>query len=537
MKKNLPPLPIYQFALFAGDLVVAMGAFVLGVWLSGWSIFLRVTPMTFVALGMLSLTVISFFYTYRLYNYHFLFSRTGHLKNLGKSFCWSLLTLIIIIFLFRSQSLMEKSFSIFTFITLFGAATLLFLSRFLSDHLLDFLMAFGIAFFVMGISGLFCKEEFALLMGNLNLLFTCYLLAVALLTLNRIFLVHIVFNNWLRKHFRKQVVIIGSDVEAEKIVRHIIEHNAPFWVIGTVGPQAPPAIENYLRKECLGKIVDLSSIAQCHEIDDFIITDENIDKPTLVPILDFCADAKINVWFSPKLLPIINIKLRIDNFCGLPMILLRTQKNTWVYDKVKFISGLVLTSLIFVLLSPIFLLIMLAIKLDSPGPVFYRARAIGKNGKIFNMYKFRSMKMNADSSIHKAYVSRLIKGEIGRDENPGTPLKITDDPRVTKVGKILRKLSLDELPQLINVLKGEMSLVGPRPCLPYEFELYQDWCKKRTAVSAGITGLWQIAGRSEVAFEDMILLDLYYLYNRSFSLDFNILFETIFVVLGKKGAY
>jgi lipopolysaccharide/colanic/teichoic acid biosynthesis glycosyltransferase len=103
------------------------------------------------------------------------------------------------------------------------------------------------------------------------------------------------------------------------------------------------------------------------------------------------------------------------------MILLRTQKNTWLYDKLKFISGLLFTSLIFVVLWPIFLLIMLAIKLDSPGPVFYLAKAIGKDGRIFNMYKFRSMQMNADSSIHKAYVSKLIKGEIGKDEKPGTP--------------------------------------------------------------------------------------------------------------------
>jgi lipopolysaccharide/colanic/teichoic acid biosynthesis glycosyltransferase len=116
-------------------------------------------------------------------------------------------------------------------------------------------------------------------------------------------------------------------------------------------------------------------------------------------------------------------------------------------------------------------------------------------------------------------------------------LKITNDPRVTWIGRILRRTSLDELPQIINVLKGEMSLVGPRPCLPYEYEIYKDWHKKRTSVRPGITGLWQVVGRSEVSFEDMILLDLYYIFNRSFELDLNILFETIFVVLKKKGAH
>ena len=105
------------------------------------------------------------------------------------------------------------------------------------------------------------------------------------------------------------------------------------------------------------------------------------------------------------------------------------------------------------------------------------------------------------------------------------------------VGKFIRKFSLDELPQLINVLKGDMSLVGPRPCLPYEYEIYKDWYKKRTSVRPGITGLWQVTGRSEVSFEDMILLDLYYIYNRSFVMDLSIMYETIFVVFGKRGAY
>ena len=153
------------------------------------------------------------------------------------------------------------------------------------------------------------------------------------------------------------------------------------------------------------------------------------------------------------------------------------------------------------------------------------------------MYKFRSMTDNISSEIHKNFVTKLIKGEIGRESVKDQPLKISDDPRVTRVGNILRKFSLDELPQLINVLKGDVSLVGPRPCLPYEYELYKDWYKKRAAVRGGITGIWQVAGRSVVSFEEMILFDLYYIYNRNLILDFRILFETIFVVLRKRGAY
>jgi lipopolysaccharide/colanic/teichoic acid biosynthesis glycosyltransferase len=147
------------------------------------------------------------------------------------------------------------------------------------------------------------------------------------------------------------------------------------------------------------------------------------------------------------------------------------------------------------------------------------------------------MRIGSDYGIHKEYVTRLIKGEIGEKGAVDQTLKITDDPRVTAVGRLLRKFSLDELPQLINVLKGEMSLIGPRPCTTYEYESYMDWYKKRTIVRPGMSGIWQVTGRSEVAFEDMILLDLYYIYNRSLMLDLKILCETAFAVLKHKGAY
>jgi lipopolysaccharide/colanic/teichoic acid biosynthesis glycosyltransferase len=147
------------------------------------------------------------------------------------------------------------------------------------------------------------------------------------------------------------------------------------------------------------------------------------------------------------------------------------------------------------------------------------------------------MRQGSDHTTHKQFVTRMIKGDLTNDCDSSKVLKLTDDDRVTSIGKLIRRYSLDELPQLINVLKGDMSLIGPRPCLPYEYEAYDDWHKKRTAIRPGISGLWQVTGRSEVSFEDMLLLDLYYVYNRNLLLDFSILFETLFVVLQKKGAY
>jgi lipopolysaccharide/colanic/teichoic acid biosynthesis glycosyltransferase len=183
------------------------------------------------------------------------------------------------------------------------------------------------------------------------------------------------------------------------------------------------------------------------------------------------------------------------------------------------------------------MIIALAIKLTSEGPVFFKPYMIGRDSKVFKMYKFRTMIKDSDSRIHEDYVTKLIRGEIGQKGIDGQTLKITDDPRITPVGRFLRKFSLDELPQMINVLKGEMSLIGPRPCTTYEFKSYQGWHKKRVSVRPGITGIWQVSGRSEVAFEDMILLDLYYIYNRSVLIDLQILYETVFAVLKQKGAY
>jgi len=236
-------------------------------------------------------------------------------------------------------------------------------------------------------------------------------------------------------------------------------------------------------------------------------------------------------------LPILAMKLIPDDFCGLPMIRLCSQKNSWLFSKMKYALDALITLPATALLLPLFAVIGLAIKADSKGPVFYRAKAVGKNGQPFTMFKFRSMRVDGASDIHKNYVTRLIKGEIRPETEGGKPLKVTQDPRITKVGRLLRKTSMDELPQILNVVRGEMSLVGPRPCLPYEFEIYKDWHKKRLSVRPGITGLWQVAGRSEVAFEDMVLLDLYYLYNRSLSMDLNILYETVFAVVAKKGAH
>jgi exopolysaccharide biosynthesis polyprenyl glycosylphosphotransferase len=192
------------------------------------------------------------------------------------------------------------------------------------------------------------------------------------------------------------------------------------------------------------------------------------------------------------------------------------------------------------LFSPIMLIAALAIKVTSPGPVIFTQNRFGKRGVRFPFYKFRSMLQNTDDQIHREYVTNLIKGNLEKiNQGDGeTPLyKMKSDPRITKVGKIIRKTSIDELPQFFNVLKGEMSLVGPRPPIPYEVEKYEPWHLRRILeVKPGITGLWQVDGRSKTSFDDMVRLDLRYVQNWSFWLDIKILLKTIRAVVRPTGA-
>jgi exopolysaccharide biosynthesis polyprenyl glycosylphosphotransferase len=193
------------------------------------------------------------------------------------------------------------------------------------------------------------------------------------------------------------------------------------------------------------------------------------------------------------------------------------------------------------LCSPLFVFIALAIKLSSKGPILFKQERVGRYGLPFTFLKFRSMECVNDPRIHREYVRKFIAGKAdpaGVGDNQNVVYKIQDDPRVTRVGKFLRKTSLDELPQFINVLKGEMSLVGPRPPIPYELEAYQIWHRRRVLeAKPGITGLWQVNGRSRLKFDDMVRLDLQYAKTWSLWLDIKILLQTPRAVLFGAGAY
>ena len=215
----------------------------------------------------------------------------------------------------------------------------------------------------------------------------------------------------------------------------------------------------------------------------------------------------------------------------------KTRRTQHAFKRVMDIVGSLVGLMLF---SPLMFFAAIAIKITSPGPIIFKQYRFGKKGIRFPFYKFRSMQWSVDDKIHREYVANLIKGNLNKinqgDEKE--PLyKMKSDNRVTKVGRIIRKLSIDELPQFFNVLKGEMSLVGPRPPIPYEVEKYEAWHLRRILeVKPGITGLWQVDGRSKTSFDDMVRLDLRYAKNWSLWLDIKILLKTVRAVLRPKGA-
>jgi exopolysaccharide biosynthesis polyprenyl glycosylphosphotransferase len=267
---------------------------------------------------------------------------------------------------------------------------------------------------------------------------------------------------------------------------------------------------------------------QRNKIDDVVLTLPMRAYEKVQRMVAELHDVPVKVWVIPDYFSLTLHKASVEDFAGLPMLDLRAPALNDYQRLVKrvFDIAVSLSTLIFAL--PLTALIALTIRLDSPGPILLRQKRVGENGRLFEMLKFRTMVANAEQLRH---------GVEYYDEEGHLIHKQADDPRVTKMGRILRRLSLDEIPQLFNVLKGEMSLVGPRPELPFLVERYEPWQRKRFAVPQGMTGWWQVNGRSDNPMHLHTEEDLYYVQNYSILLDIEIMLKTIWVVLKGQGAY
>ncbi|HJY62787.1 MAG TPA: sugar transferase [Ignavibacteria bacterium] len=281
----------------------------------------------------------------------------------------------------------------------------------------------------------------------------------------------------------------------------------------------------------LGNTNDIARIVDEQEIDEIFITIQSIENKRLLDLIEKCKLTNCHVNLVSNHFDIVDAKLDEGEYHDLKLISVSPKLSPLYSEKFKRIFDIAASGLLTLLLSPLLLIIGLSIKLSTKGKIFYKTEVIGKNGKLFKWYKFRTMYPDNDPRAHRSHLENLIKEDRGYE-------KLANDPRITPAGRMLRKFSLDELPQLLNVIRGEMSLVGPRPCLPYEYEHFKDWHKLKYKVIPGMTGLAQLIARNrnDVTFSDSVILDLYYADNQSLWLDLKILFRTIPVmVLGKGG--
>jgi exopolysaccharide biosynthesis polyprenyl glycosylphosphotransferase len=325
---------------------------------------------------------------------------------------------------------------------------------------------------------------------------------------------------------KRRVLIIGADEMSQQVTEMMQEFA---WTgIQLVGYLSDRPTDPSRQLPILGRLEDARKVVERQRIDDVVIALPRPSPDRINRMVVELQDLPVQIRVVPDYYSLALYRASVDDFGGLPMINLRNPALSPVERQVKRLFDLAVGSILTLTALPFMAATAIAIKLDSPGPILFRQKRIGENGKPFIMYKFRSM-------IPDAWKLQEEINEL--DENGNLLHKKEDDPRVTRVGRFIRRASLDELPQLFNVLKGDMSLVGPRPELPWLVERYEPWQRKRFAVPQGITGWWQVNGRSDKPLHLHSEDDLYYIQNYSLWMDIYILIKTAWVVLRGRGAY
>jgi exopolysaccharide biosynthesis polyprenyl glycosylphosphotransferase len=323
---------------------------------------------------------------------------------------------------------------------------------------------------------------------------------------------------------RRRVVLVGEGESLVQLRRSLAAARGglAYEFVGAVAPGPVPGMR------LLGSRVDLPLVLDQVRPDEVILTEADFEERTVLEVVEQAHSQGIKVRLAPDTTELLVQRGEYVPGHGAPLFELRPPVLTGWDWAVKRTFDIVMSAIVLVLGLPVWLLIALAIKLDSRGPVFFVDRRVGVGEREFGMLKFRSMRADAVT----------LQPELeGANEATGAIFKIRDDPRVTRVGRFLRRFSLDEIPQILNVLKGEMSLVGPRPLPLRDYRLLEDWHRARYAVLPGMTGLWQISGRSGLTFDDLVRLDFTYLENWSVWLDITVIARTIPAVITRRGAY
>jgi len=335
-----------------------------------------------------------------------------------------------------------------------------------------------------------------------------------------------------RGRLRQPTIVVGANAEAADIIRVLqSDRSAGLAPIGCVASSRAERLELDFCSEdlpLLGAARDIVQIVEETGAETVVIASSAFDHDILARMIAELRAIDVDVHISSGLFEVLTSRVLVNEVAGVPLITIRGISLSRASLFTKRLFDICVATAICVLGLPIWLALVLAVRLSSKGPILYSQERVGRDGTRFPMYKFRSMYADADQRLEELRHANEASGPL---------FKMKDDPRVTPVGKWLRRFSLDEIPQLLNVLNGSMSLVGPRPPLPEEVEAYNEQHWRRLEVVPGMTGLWQVSGRSALTFEEMVRLDIFYIENWSVALDISLMFRTIPAVLLARGAY
>ena len=324
--------------------------------------------------------------------------------------------------------------------------------------------------------------------------------------------------------YRRRTVLVGSGKQIEAVAHALANGGHAIEVVGYAS--LTPRPENGLKS--LGAVEDLPAVLEHERVDEVLIADPDFPEQRGVALVDECHRLGVKVRVAPSTMGLLVHRGEFVPGQSVPLFELKPPVFEGIDYALKRTFDLVVATLLVIALSPLLLALALAVRLSSRGPVIYRSTRPGIGGAPFDCFKFRTMRTGAEQ----------LQADLEEvNEASGALFKIRHDPRLTRVGRFLRRYSLDELPQLLNVLRGEMSLVGPRPLPQRDFDRLEPWHKKRYLVLPGLTGLWQVSGRSELDFDDLVRLDFLYLERWSVFLDLTILVKTLPAVISRRGAF
>jgi exopolysaccharide biosynthesis polyprenyl glycosylphosphotransferase len=473
--------PKFKYYLFVFDVVIFIISFFTTAYILRSNHNLTISQIFFpdlrtILFAFLAIYIFLFIYQYNsLYKINILLTRAAHLTAIIHSIFYGFITIIVISFLLKSAWITDSRLALLTFIIV--------------------------------------------------LLFFSYILRVEIYRR-----LYIILKN---KQFKRNLILVGGGKAGQLLAtRLIFEDVIGVNIIGFVDDNKKIGTPIVANKAVIGNVAQIPFLVNNRDVDEILIVIDNISYERLLEILDTCKSLDVNVRLASELFDVVVKKVSTEKYADFPVVDVSPRINNTINLFMKRFFDILAAGLGIIFLSPIFLTIAFFIKLSSNGPILFYQTRVGKNGRSFQMYKFRSMYMSKDDDEER---KKMMIDFMNKSTEDDSGQKIINVKRVTKIGQIIRKTSLDELPQLFNVVRGEMSLVGPRPCLPYEYENYAEWQKRRLSVIPGCTGVWQVAGRSNVSFKDSVVLDLYYINNMSPWLDLQILFKTIPVILFARG--